>query len=69
MGSSHLAHRQTRPFELRADAETVSKFERSYKIERAPFRLEAARADSALLKDPAGWMIQIVHYDPDSPDR
>src|SRR5207244_13097885 len=26
--------------ELRADAETVSKFERSYKIVRAPFRLE-----------------------------
>lgn len=36
---------------------------------RPPFRLEAAKADSALLKDEAGWMIQIVHYDPDSPDR
>jgi len=36
---------------------------------RPPFRLEAAKADSALLKDDAGWMIQIVHYDPDSPDR
>ena len=35
---------------------------------RPPFRLEAAKADSALLKDDAGWMIQIVHYDPDSPD-
>jgi catechol 2,3-dioxygenase-like lactoylglutathione lyase family enzyme len=36
---------------------------------RAPFRLEAAKADSALVRDPAGWMIQLVHYDPDSPDR
>jgi len=36
---------------------------------RAPFRLEAAKADSAVVQDPAGWMIQIVHYDPDSPDR
>jgi catechol 2,3-dioxygenase-like lactoylglutathione lyase family enzyme len=36
---------------------------------RAPFRLDAAKADSALLQDPAGWMIQLVHYDPDSPDR
>jgi catechol 2,3-dioxygenase-like lactoylglutathione lyase family enzyme len=35
---------------------------------RAPFRLEAAKADSAVLRDPAGWTIQIVHYDPDSPD-
>lgn len=35
---------------------------------RPPFRLEAAKAESALLKDPAGWMIQLVHYDPDSPD-
>jgi len=35
---------------------------------RAPFRLDAAKADSALLQDPAGWMIQLVHYDPDSPD-
>ena len=36
---------------------------------RAPFRLDAAKADSALVQDPAGWMIQLVHYDPDSPDR
>jgi catechol 2,3-dioxygenase-like lactoylglutathione lyase family enzyme len=36
---------------------------------RPPFRLEAAKADSAVLRDPAGWTIQIVHYDPDSPDR
>jgi catechol 2,3-dioxygenase-like lactoylglutathione lyase family enzyme len=36
---------------------------------RPPFRLEAAKADSAVLQDPAGWMIQLVHYDPDSPDR
>jgi hypothetical protein len=34
------AERKGDRLELRADAETVSKFERSYKIVRAPFRLE-----------------------------
>src|SRR5207244_13115526 len=34
------AERKGNRLELRADAETVSKFERSYKIVRAPFRLE-----------------------------
>ena len=36
---------------------------------RAPFRLEAAKADSAVIRDGAGWTIQLVHYDPDRPDR
>lgn len=35
---------------------------------RPPFRLGAAKADSALLEDPEGWTIQIIRYDPDSPD-
>jgi catechol 2,3-dioxygenase-like lactoylglutathione lyase family enzyme len=35
---------------------------------RGPHRLEAARADTALLEDPAGPLLQIIQYDPDSPD-
>jgi hypothetical protein len=35
---------------------------------RTPFRLDAVRADSVVVRDPAGWMIRLVHCDPDSPD-
>jgi catechol 2,3-dioxygenase-like lactoylglutathione lyase family enzyme len=35
---------------------------------RGPHRLEAAKAETALLDDPAGPQLQIIQYDPDSPD-
>ncbi len=35
---------------------------------RGPHHLDAAKADTALLKDPSGMEIQIVRYEPDSPD-
>ncbi|MFQ3613815.1 MAG: VOC family protein [Cyanobacteriota bacterium] len=35
---------------------------------RGPLHLKAAKADTALLKDPAGMEIQIIRYEPDSPD-
>ncbi|MEN9232338.1 MAG: hypothetical protein Q6L68_15680 [Thermostichus sp. DG02_5_bins_236] len=35
---------------------------------RGPLYLKAAKADTALLKDPAGMEMQIIHYEPDSPD-
>ncbi|HEY8491864.1 MAG TPA: VOC family protein [Dehalococcoidia bacterium] len=35
---------------------------------RGPFRLEPARADTALLRDPSGLEVQIIRYDTDSPD-
>src|SRR5947209_3353303 len=33
-----------------------------------PRRIEPARADSAMVEDDGGWRIQLIHYDPDSPD-
>ncbi|MFI5265816.1 MAG: VOC family protein [Chloroflexota bacterium] len=35
---------------------------------RGPHHLDAAKADTALLKDASGMEIQIVRYEPDSPD-
>ena len=35
---------------------------------RTPFRVEPAKAVSALLKDPSGLEVQVIAYDPDSPD-
>jgi catechol 2,3-dioxygenase-like lactoylglutathione lyase family enzyme len=35
---------------------------------RAPRHIAPARADSALLEDHSGLQVQIVRYDPDSPD-
>jgi catechol 2,3-dioxygenase-like lactoylglutathione lyase family enzyme len=35
---------------------------------RGPHHLDAARADTALLKDASGFNVQIVKYEPDSPD-
>jgi methylmalonyl-CoA/ethylmalonyl-CoA epimerase len=35
---------------------------------REPHWIEAARAESALLEDRAGLKVQIIRYDPDSPD-
>ena len=35
---------------------------------REPRRIEPAKADSALVEDPSGLMVQLVRYDPDSPD-
>jgi len=34
----------------------------------APFRLEPARAWTSFVRDPAGHRVQLVVYDPDSPD-
>ena len=33
-----------------------------------PRRIEPARAESAMVEDAAGWRIQLIRYDPDSPD-
>ncbi|MBV9119874.1 MAG: VOC family protein [Chloroflexi bacterium] len=35
---------------------------------RGPHHLDAAKADTALLKDASGFNVQIVKYEPDSPD-
>ena len=35
---------------------------------RGPHHLDAAKADTALLRDASGMEVQIVRYDPDSPD-
>ena len=35
---------------------------------REPHRIGAAKAESALVEDPSGLKVQIIHYDPDSPD-
>ncbi len=35
---------------------------------RGPLHLKAAKADTALLKDAAGMEMQIIRYEPDSPD-
>jgi catechol 2,3-dioxygenase-like lactoylglutathione lyase family enzyme len=35
---------------------------------RTPARIEPAKAVSALLKDPSGLEVQVIAYDPDSPD-
>jgi catechol 2,3-dioxygenase-like lactoylglutathione lyase family enzyme len=35
---------------------------------REPHRLAAAKADTALLEDTSGLKIQLIQYDPDSPD-
>jgi len=35
---------------------------------RGPHHLDAAKADTALLKDASGFNLQIVKYEPDSPD-
>lgn len=35
---------------------------------REPRRIQAARADSALVEDPSGMLVQLIRYDPDSPD-
>jgi Glyoxalase/Bleomycin resistance protein/Dioxygenase superfamily len=35
---------------------------------RPPGRLEPARARTSLLRDPAGAQLQLISYDPDSPD-
>ncbi|MEN9225167.1 MAG: VOC family protein [Thermostichus sp. HHBFW_bins_43] len=35
---------------------------------RGPLHLNAAKADTALLKDAAGMEMQIICYEPDSPD-
>ena len=35
---------------------------------RGPHHLDAAKADTALLKDASGMEVQIVRYEPDSPD-
>lgn len=37
--------------------------------QRPPYRLEAAKADSAMLVDAGGFTVQLVRYDADSPDR
>jgi len=36
--------------------------------QRGPLRLEAAKAGTALLRDASGLELQILCYDPDSPD-
>lgn len=41
---------------------------RGLKSIREPHKLAAARAETALLEDPSGLQIQIIHYSPDSPD-
>jgi hypothetical protein len=33
-----------------------------------PFRLEAARADSSFVRSPGGGLVQLIAYDPGSPD-
>ena len=33
-----------------------------------PARLDAAKADTAQLRDPTGLAVQVIRYDPDSPD-
>lgn len=38
-------------------------------VDRAPYRLAAAKADSAMLSDAAGLVVQLIQYDEDSPDR
>ena len=38
-------------------------------VTRPPYRLGAARADSAMLADDGGLTVQFVRYDADSPDR
>jgi methylmalonyl-CoA/ethylmalonyl-CoA epimerase len=35
---------------------------------REPHRIGAAKAESALVEDPSGLKVQIIRYDPDSPD-
>ena len=35
---------------------------------RAPFRIEAARATSGMLRAAGGSVLQLIRYDPDSPD-
>lgn len=39
-----------------------------FTVDRPPRRIEAARADSALLYDPNGLAVQVIRYDADSPD-
>lgn len=39
-----------------------------FDVARAPYRLEAARAESAMMNDDRGFTVQFVRYDPDSPD-
>ncbi|MDY6996504.1 MAG: VOC family protein [Actinomycetota bacterium] len=38
-------------------------------VQRPPYRMAAAKADSAMLADDGGLTVQFVRYDPDSPDR
>ena len=38
-------------------------------VTRPPYRLGAAKADSAMLSDDGGLIVQFVRYDADSPDR
>ena len=43
--------------------------EAGYTTVSPPHQLKAARAYTALLEDPTGLKVQIIRYDPDSPDR
>ncbi|CAN5182035.1 hypothetical protein BH11ACT7_BH11ACT7_35950 [soil metagenome] len=60
-GFAHLA------FEVESVADAIDGT--GLTVDRPPYRLEAARADSAMLSDPGGLTVQLVRYDPDSPDR
>lgn len=40
-----------------------------YTSQMTPRRIEAAQADTAVLADQGGLVVQVVRYDPDSPDR
>ena len=48
-----------------ANADLLAK---GYKSIRGPHALAAAKAETALLEDPAAMQIQLIQYQPDSPD-
>jgi catechol 2,3-dioxygenase-like lactoylglutathione lyase family enzyme len=63
---AHVAYRAAEPAAL--DAAHARLCAAGYVELSAPFRLEPARARTSFLSDPAGHRVQLVAYDPDSPD-
>lgn len=63
---AHVAYRASDPAAL--DAAHTRLCGAGYVELAAPFRLEPARARTSFLRDPDGHRIQLVAYDPDSPD-
>ena len=66
VGSPTFAHLAFRVDETAADVARLN--EAGWTTRRDTHRLDSAKADTALLETVAGMDVQVIAYDPDSPD-